>query len=242
MTLLTICQQIARETGTLVPSSIVSNNDDNARKMLAAAQTEGRMLAKGIIYNQNGIPTGQHNWTVLRKEYTFNTANGTYAYNVPSDFERFIGDTWWNRAQTRRLCLVSPQRWQFLKSGQAGASGIDQEFIKRGTQILINPTPTATEAVYYEYLSNQWCESSGGTDQSAWAADTDVLLLDEDLFTAGLKWRFLRAVGEPYADEKLEYDALYISKIGNDGGRQSISLGKINRDYMANLPETGYGS
>lgn len=241
MTLLTICQQVTRETGELTPNTIVGNNDENARKLLACAQTEGRLLAKGIIYNANGQIVGQHNWTALRKEYTFNTAASTEGYTLPSDFERFIPDTWWNRTQNRRLCLVDAQRWQFLKSGLSTTSSINQEFIKRGINILISPTPTAIESIYYEYLSKQWCESSGGTDQSAWAADTDNLLLDEDLFIAGLKWRFLRATGAPYADEKYEYEALYTSKIGNDGGRQGVSLGKVNRDYMPNLPEIGYG-
>ena len=242
MTLLTICQQIFRETSNTVPSSIVGNNEENAIKMLSCAQAEGRMLAKGIIYNANGQISGQHDWTILRKEYTFNTAASTEGYSLPSDFERFIGDTWWNRTQTRRLCLVNPQRWQMLKSGLASATGVDQEFIKRGANILIYPTPTAIETLVYEYLSNQWCESSGGTDKSAFTADTDNLLIDEDLFTLGLKWRFLRAIGDPYADEKLEYDSLFMSKIGNDGGRQTVRMTGYSSSYLPNLPDTGYGS
>lgn len=241
MTLLTICQQVAREVGVSVPTTIVSNNEPNAKKLLACAQTEGRMLAKGIVYNAVGQIKGQHDWTAIRKEYTFNTANGTMAYNMPSDFERFVVDTWWNRTQTRRLTLASANRWQNLKSGLASSSGINQEFIKRGAQVLIYPTPTATETLVYEYVSNQWCESSGGTDQSSWAADSDVLLLDEDLFIAGLKWRFLRSVGESFADEKAEYYDLYTTKIGNDGGRETAYMSYPESDRTPGIPDTGYG-
>jgi hypothetical protein len=108
--------------------------------------------------------------------------------------------------------------------------------------MLIYPTPTATETIAFEYVSNQWCESSGGTDQSSWAADTDNLLLDEDLYISGLKWRFLRAIGEPYLDEKFEYDNMYISKIGNDGGRQTGVLSLNQNMDVHNIPETGYGA
>ena len=36
--------------------------------------------------------------------------------------------------------------------------------------ILINPAPSAGHTFAYEYMSKNWCESSGGTDQAAWAA------------------------------------------------------------------------
>ena len=96
MTLLTICQQIAGETGAQLSPTVyeTGNNDDNARKMLAAARQRAGCLPKGDYYSPNGTHPGNIIGRFCGKEYTFNTANATAAYNLPSDFEGLSGDTW----------------------------------------------------------------------------------------------------------------------------------------------------
>ena len=79
MTLLPMCQQAAKETGFDAPSTIISNTDQTAIKLLAAAQTEGKTLALGTIPSSRpGAPKGgRHDWQVLIKEHTFNTVVST---------------------------------------------------------------------------------------------------------------------------------------------------------------------
>jgi hypothetical protein len=47
----------------------------------------------------------------------------------------------------------------------------------------------------FEYQSTYFCQSSAGADQSAWAADTDVGVLDENLMELGVIWRFKKKNG-----------------------------------------------
>jgi len=238
MTLLSMCQQVARISNIIVPTTIVGNNEGNARILLACAQEEGRQLARGKI--PGGL--GQHNWQSLVKEYNFNTASSTISYSLPSDFSRFIGDTWWNRTKTHALRLITNQRWQYDKGAINASIGLYTEMRLRGNQILLYPTPSSTDSIYYEYLSTQWCESSGGTDQSAWVADTDTGIISEDLMGLGILWRFKRSIGDQYADEKDEYEQEVRLAMGNDGGRTIIGGDDYDGSPMLNIPENGWGS
>ena len=87
----------------------------------------------------------------------------------------------------------------------------------------------------------------GGTAQTAWAADTDLYKLDEDCFIQGVKWRFLRAKGLDYAEEKAAYDADCIRVLSRDGGNRdlpinAVSPGSVRLLSDANIPDTGYGA
>lgn len=194
MTLLTICQNAVEEvTAFEKPTMIVGSNNATARVLLAAAKREGYILA------QRGV------WQQLIREATITTANGTASYALPSDFGRVIPLTEWD--QTNYWKLFGPSTmitWQTLKSG------IITEGVRRWLKIFndlvyIHPTPTSADTLSYWYITNQWCESSSGTGQTTWAADTDVARLDEEILTMGVKYRFLKNNGLPYEEEYNEY-------------------------------------
>lgn len=195
MSLLTICQNAADEVGLKRPSSIVGSTDKVARRCLRFAIRTGRELVKLDI-------------PYLFKEYTFNTVSGTEAYAMPSDFDHFVPFTHWNRTTDRRMFPITPNEWQLYQSGLASVS-IQDRFRIRGKdrELILEPTPTGAETIAFEYVSENYCQSSGGTEQSEWAADTDTALIDEELFELSLIWRLLNRIGQPYAEEKAEYQS-----------------------------------
>ena len=93
--------------------------------------------------------------------------------------------------------------------------------------------PTAGRTYAYEYISKNWCTSSGGTGQSAWAADTDLPVLDAELMTMGVQWRFLMAMGMDYAGTQSDYETEVSTVIGRDGSRSLVRLGG-DADYGIN--------
>lgn len=243
MTLLQICQQVAREIGAPAPSVIAGNTDQTAVQLLAAAQTEGKTLAKGV----NPAGFGRHNWQALRKEQTFTTSNGVNSYALSTivtdgDYDRMEPDTWWDRTNDRPMNLVAPQEWQQVTSGIGASAGICRRILLRGNAILVYPTPSSADTLAFEYISNQWCESSGGTGQTAWAMDTDVPKLDDYLLTLGIKWRFLAGQGEAYAEEKAEYERQVNAAMSADQSSTVVSHMPSSRGIaFPVLPETGYG-
>lgn len=239
MTLLSIAQQICNETGVTAPSSIVGSTDETAVRLLAILQTSGRTLASGKIILPNGYTT-QHDWTALLTEQTFSTSNGTANYALSgsgsiitnTDFDRFVYRTMWDRTNYNEVLLYSPEQWQISKSAGITSSSVNKRARKKGRYLYIDPTPTATETLVFEYVSNKWCQSSGGTAQSSWAADTDTGVLEEELFIADGKWRFLKAIGEAYAEEQKEALEAIILKAGADITPQSVNFAGREREYM----------
>lgn len=213
MTLLTMTNE-AQDALSLPQSNIVvSSTDQNVRTMLTLANQEGRALAR------------RHNWEALVTETTFTAvaaALQTDADAIPTDFDRIVNHTMFNRTQFRRVTgPMSSSEWQAQKA--LSASLLTDSFRIQGKAMLIEPVPDAGDTYAYEYVSKNWCEDSSSTGQSAWAADGDTGILDETLMVLGLIWRFRKARGFDYAEEFNEYETQVEQAIMRDGGRRDLN-------------------
>jgi hypothetical protein len=149
---------------------------------------------------------------------------GKVAYPMPSDFEYFVQKTFWdNKYKWELLGPINAQEKQILRYGVV-ASGPRNKFYIRDNKMWLDPMPTESALIAYDYYSNAWCQSNSGAVQTLWAADTDVYLLNEECFIEGMKWRFLRAKGLDYAEEKRSYDMECERIISRDGGSRDLSL------------------
>ena len=134
-----------------------------------------------------------------------------------------------------------------LSCALAGAVLLDLSFAGRidtdpERLVVIDPTPTAVEARVFEYRSSHWCQSSGGTGQAAWAADTDTGILDEDLLELDLLWRYLRRRGISYVDERKDAEDAIEQALAQDGGMRTLKPEEPAVIGAFNLPEAGFGS
>lgn len=214
MSLLSLVRDACDIVGVPRPNSVTAAADQTARTMLTLAQREGRELAR------------RWSWQVLRKEKTFQSVAQTVQTGaVASDFDRMLADSFWNRdEQEPVLGPLTPGEWQAMVASVA--LPIEAAFQFRAGQIELYPTPTAGETYGYEYISNQWCQSTGGTGQTAWAADTDTGILDEELMTLGLVWRFKQSRGLDYAEDMRTYETQVLQAMSRDGTRRVVSLGR----------------
>jgi len=195
------------------------------------AQEEGKSLMR------------KHPWQVLTTEKTFtSTAAAAQTGAIPTDFDRFVDESFFNRTQRRAVYgPISPQDWQQVQATVTNAI-VPEYYRQRGNSILITPTPNGTDTYAYEYISRNWCESSGGTDQAAWASDTDTGILDEELMTLGVEWRFLKAKGFDYAEAFRSYDLAVADKFGRDGGKRRLNFGRRSNPRAARFPIVPEGS
>jgi hypothetical protein len=197
-------------------------------QLLAFANKEGKEQAR------------RFDWQKLQKEATFTTLATeiqTTLATVASDFGRILNETMWNRTANWRVGgPLNPEEWQ-RKKASAAQVGIGNWFRIRGGSILFYPTPTAGESIYFEYISNQWCESSTGTDQSAWADDDDVALIDEEIIRLGVIWRFKKSKGLDYSEDFRTYEMALIDLFGPDAGKAVIDMTGEVEGFGVNLPE-----
>lgn len=225
MSLLSIVQDAARRLNLQRPSTVVNSTDENAIILLGLAQQEGKALAR------------RHSWQALQTEHTFATVASTASYALPSAFDRILIETVFNRTRRRRMLGdMTPAQWQETQASLV--TMVNPAFRIRGGRFLISPTPTAVETIAYEYISKNWCQSSALTAQSAWAADTDTGILDEELMTLGLVWRFNAKKGLDYAEDMQSYEIEVVQAIMRDGARTRIDTGGYERDRVPHAPIT----
>ena len=161
MSLLTICQDLARDVPVDAPSIVVGNSDDTARLMLASCNDAGKWLSR------------RWDWTYLVKEYTFSTVASQEDYDLPSDFRFLVNQTLWDRSNYEEMRgPLTPQDWQEHKSSVLASTVTTWKKFRirdvSGTRkFSIHPTPDAVDSLVFEYLSNSWCESSAAVGQTS---------------------------------------------------------------------------
>lgn len=222
---------------TEVVSSPYSSSDLLVVQLRSMLKSAGRDLVR------------DYQWTHLLKEHTFTTVGGQSTYNLPSDFQRILNQTEWNR--TTRLPMggpLTPQGWQFLTA--LHTVGTVQFFFRvEGDTLRMNPTPSAEATVALEYVSSYWVRADGASaaDLDEPTDDDDTILLDSQMMVHRLKRDFLRAKGMDSSAASEDYELALARARSNDGAAPILSLNRrplalfqpLNTN--ANLPPTGYG-
>jgi len=163
-------------------------------------------------------------------QYTF----GKSDYDLPSDFQRPIDNTMWDRSRYWAMRgPQSPQQWQLYKSSILGRATIQRRWRIRNiggvNRFSVDPVPTDNAAaLVFEYVSNGWCKSVTSSYQNQWQQDSDVGVIDEYLIQLGTRWRVLRRLGMSYSEELDEYERQLSKAMAVDGGAAVLSITPIN--------------
>ena len=135
----------------------------------------------------------------------------------------------WNRTTTLPIIPLTNQP-QYQARKAVGITGFYQRYWIQGKHLYLDPVPTAADTGAFVYKSNWWCEDSGGNGQKAWAADTDVGRLDEDIMKLGIIWRWLKRKGFDYAEDFNTYEKRITDAKAQDGANNRLYLNSSNRN------------
>jgi len=158
MTILSIAQKVARRLMLSAPATLVGNTDNNV------------VLISAMMLETMESIRDEYPWPELTKAHEFVTIANLESYALPLDFNRTAMETLWNR--TQRWPLIGPLtgvEWQTYKSGLI-VSYPRQRFRNKGwsnSQFFIDPTPSDTENLVFEYVSNTTVRPK------TWVANTD---------------------------------------------------------------------
>jgi len=128
-------------------------------------------------------------------------------YAMPTDFDRMISDTNWDRTNHwRNLGTKTSQEWQWLQGGIISV-GPRERYRIYNNRLRIFQALTSIYTFAFEYVSNYWVMSAAATegDKSAFTLDTDTTVFPDDLMLAGLKFYFLKAKKLDYSVELGEF-------------------------------------
>jgi len=128
-------------------------------------------------------------------------------YAMPTDFDRMISDTNWDRTNHwRNLGTKTSQEWQWLQGGIISV-GPRERYRIYNNRLRIFQALTSVYTFAFEYVSNYWVMSAAATagDKGAYSVDSDTAVFPDDLMLAGLKFYFLKAKKLDYAIELGEF-------------------------------------
>lgn len=234
MSLLSMCETAAEEVGLAAPTTIIGNSDASAVKLLRHAGRTGAIMAK-------------KSWHELMKTHSFSTSAAEPQYSLPSDYRSMVPDTLWNQTTDTEIFLIGPRQWSYQKSV------VTSNYYDRyrllgddagpdiGAKFTIHPTPEAIETIFFQYYSKNWLtDVTGVTEYAAFQADEDLIIFDEEMFTMGIIWRLAKSLGQPYEEERTEFDRQHEICLAQSG-----STGQLHADgntaTLSNIPESGFG-
>lgn len=226
--LLSLVQDTAILLSLPPPSTVVGSTDPTTNLLLALANEEGRELSKGF------------DWQILTQEQIFFTVPTYEQPNaVPSDWLRFISDSFFDRTTRRQVWgPITPQAWQALQA-YPQITNVFLSFRRRDNVFLIYPQPSTGDEIAYEYVSENWVEAANGDLKASFTADTDTPLFADNLFRLGMRWRFRKTKNLDYAEDFRTYQQELLVEQAQDaaGGKINITGRSVFNSFgFPNLP------
>ncbi len=227
MSLLSMTQQVCRRIGITAPVSVSSSSDPQIIQLMALANEEGQDLST------------RYPWQNIRQESTFLTVatedQGSINTLAGTDFRYILNDIMWNRSLLRPVFgPVQPYEWQNLKA--RNITGPWAQYIMRGNHVRFIPVPVAGNTIAFEWISKNWVSvTASSTTSSTWTADADTGLLDEEIMTQGMLWRWKAAKGLEYAEDYNKYERLVADQMARDGGKSLLSMEGSNGDIPVGI-------
>lgn len=199
----------------------------------ATSQDERQMLR---IANRAVSYIMHFPWARQRRFHEFTLTSDT-TYDLPADFQGLVPDT--VRANSRVMPVdvnTTPGTWAWLKS-RSGTGGVEYRTRWfRDSVEFFRPNPG--DVITLEYYSSHPINDVGGTPKAKFTADSDVWLMDEDLLTWEILWRFLKAKGLPdWQDTRGEARSYFKEYVGRQAPPKSVNLVQ-GGDYRAGEPYT----
>ena len=171
-------------------------------------------------------------WTHLIQSISFTTDGVSQSYALPSGFRGMVDGTMWNRST--RLPAIGPLSMQQRAALQARLVQIvlNVTFQIQGNLLTFPIVPQSGQIVAFDIYTNNWVASAGSPapDKDRATASTDVLLFDEEMLVAGLKYRFDEQRGFDTAVSKARFDSLLEDAITRNVGAGISSLGGGSRN------------
>lgn len=215
-TLLEIVQDLCGRQNIPVPTTVIGTTDPQVRQMQRLLEEIGNDTAS------------RGSWEGLTNEATLTTtatqSQGAIATIASNGFRYIKNQTIWSR--TRRLPVCGPMDAQDWQAAQALVmTGPPYRYRIRGGNLLVTPTPAASESWYFEYMSKNWIQATGsGAFKRRFTVDTDVVLLPEDITLQGLRWVWKKEKGFDYAEDFRMFEIQVKDALGRDGGKPTLSM------------------
>lgn len=229
MSLLTIVQNACDQIqGVSRPNAVAGSTDPGIQQMFRLLNLGGRALAR------------EHDWNVLVKVRTFTgIAAQAQTGEPPAAFDRFVSEGQIFNTATDRPLMGAKSPNDFNRLTLLDLGGVDFYWTMLAGVINITPAPAITDSFKYAYVSQYWVRPTGNSDDTndtaAFGNDTDSSLLNEELHTLDLVWRWKHAKGLEYAEDQQTFEREKQRMIARDRAPHTVSTAYTYESLPDNL-------
>ena len=165
-------------------------------------------------------------------------------YAFPDDYDAIVPRTQWDKSKHwEMLGPEDAQQWEWLLSGYI-ATGPRIRWRLYGNYFQIWPGFSNAESLGYEYRSNGWALSAGGTVKTSFTVDTDTCIYPDRVMVLMTKLKYFQAKGFDTTALYRDYLTELETCIAQDTSAANLSFaprpGNILIGYD-NIPDSGYG-
>ena len=165
-------------------------------------------------------------------------------YAFPDDYDAIVPRTQWDKSKHwEMLGPEDAQQWEWLLSGY-NATGPRIRWRLYGNYFQIWPGFSNAESLGYEYRSNGWALSAGGTVKTSFTVDTDTCIYPDRVMVLMTKLKYFQAKGFDTTALYRDYLTELETCIAQDTSAANLSFaprpGNILIGYD-NIPDSGYG-
>lgn len=218
LTLLALIQEHCRRQALLVPTVVMSSQDDQLLQLVGGLNE----ILDDLL--------DRREWAELQREATFTSVasedQGALTTLAPLGFKHIINETIFDR--TSRLPLFGPRnasQWQGYKA--LPTTGPYYKYRIRGGHILVNPAMPADHSMAFEYMSS-WSVVDGVNIAQPYkqyfSLDEDTCLFPDKFLILGLRWWWKKEKGFRYAEDFRFYETAVAEAAGHDGSKPQLSL------------------
>lgn len=229
MSLLTIVQNACDQIqGVTRPSSVAGSLDGGIQQLQRLLNKAGKKLAK------------RHDWSTLKKTRTFTgIAAQAQTGEPPTGFKKFVAEGRLYNVNTDRPLVGAMSADKFTALTLLDLGGVDFYWTMIDGVINITPTPTTSNSFKYTYISKNWVRPAGAsddtTDKASFDADGDTSLIDEELLTLELVWRWKHAKGFEYAEDMRDAEDEIATAIAQDRAPHVVETARVWDDLPTNI-------
>jgi hypothetical protein len=228
LTVLQIVQEACARSGLPVPNNLVGNNDGNAIQFRSLfnelmQETVKRYRFQALIYN----PT----WTSVATN-----VQGTIQSLWGMEPESLVNATMWDF--TLRRPIFGPLNDTNVQIIQALIpTGPIFQYRIQDNNLVIWPAPPAGNTHSAIIRSKNWLQLNGSSINLGYYIqnDGDIPLIDDTTLIMGLKYRYKKEKGLPYAEDFESWSDMIDQAALRDGSKQILYLDKASQQLVPGI-------
>lgn len=238
MTLLSAANEAQRELSLPVTATLIADGQETQNLLYRLANKEAKELLRRSEYTFPALRRTQ--------SFTASLASLQSAPGKPANYLRAIPETFWNDTTARQIGgPLNEEEWA-LANGASVTSSIQQYAMFRYDGLHLYPVPTSADTITYDYVINTPALAVDGTTyKTAFSVDTDAYLLDDELLTLGMVWRYLKTKGRDYAEALRDYEFALAGFATAARTPRTLSIAPSEDSAWLgapNIPDSGFGA